>query len=43
MTKYDMTKWRITIREEEVSDYDWKRIRQFLNKNNIKYIEYRVV
>jgi len=38
-----MFKWRITIKEEEVSIEDWKKIIIFLKSNNIKYIEYPVL
>ena len=37
-----MSKWRITLKEEEVSNDEWEKVRRFLKKNNIKYREYRV-
>ena len=37
-----MSKWRITLKEDEVSNNDWKKVIKFLKENNVKYREYQV-
>jgi len=38
-----MSKWRITLKEEDVSDQDWKAVRSILKTMKIKFEEYRVI
>jgi len=36
-------KWILTLREDEVSIEDWKMVKGFLKKNNIKFHESQII